>query len=167
MTALNLSGERFGRLVAKHRGPNSRSKVQWWCECDCEEWALVATDSLRSGKTQSCGCIKREQLLIRNDFRELIVEENTVGCHIVTSHTSLAGYGYPRITRNGKTHYVHRYVWQMWEGPIPEELCVLHKCDTPLCANIEHLFLGTRADNMYDCIDKGRHTRAAPGARRC
>ena len=33
---------------------------------------------------------------------------------------------------------------------------MLHFCDTPLCVNPDHLFLGTQADNVADCIAKGR-----------
>jgi hypothetical protein len=34
-----------------------------------------------------------------------------------------------------------------------------HKCDNPLCINPEHLFVGTRKDNVDDCINKGRNVR--------
>ena len=35
-------------------------------------------------------------------------------------------------------------------------LGVLHRCDTPLCVNPSHLFLGTNADNTHDAQAKGR-----------
>lgn len=41
-------------------------------------------------------------------------------------------------------------------GPFDESLHVLHRCDTPLCVNPAHLFLGTNADNQRDKALKGR-----------
>lgn len=46
-------------------------------------------------------------------------------------------------------------------GPIPPTMWVLHRCDTRPCVNPEHLFLGTRQDNIRDCVSKGRHVRGA------
>ena len=68
--------------------------------------------------------------------------------------------GYPRIAlTHTKTVRVSRYLWEQSNGPIPDGLYVLHKCDNPLCVNIQHMFLGTQQDNMTDMINKHRQYR--------
>ena len=64
--------------------------------------------------------------------------------------------GYVRITVNYKSWYAHRYMWFYHFGEIPAGFDVCHKCDNRRCHNIEHLFLGTRKDNMQDAKQKGR-----------
>jgi len=58
---------------------------------------------------------------------------------------------------NGHKSYVHRSVWEHYYGSISAHLCVLHGCDNPACSNIDHLFLGTKADNNKDMHNKNRH----------
>lgn len=41
-------------------------------------------------------------------------------------------------------------------GEIPDGMKVLHHCDNPWCVYPKHLFIGTQADNVADCITKGR-----------
>ena len=64
------------------------------------------------------------------------------------------GYGW--VGRNKKQMGAHRYAWILINGPIPDGLCVLHKCDNPPCVNPDHLFLGTQVDNIRDMQSKGR-----------
>jgi hypothetical protein len=81
--------------------------------------------------------------------------KKTDDCWLWTGAPTEEGYGYLRI-RN-KAIYAHRLSWQLFRGPIPAGLCVLHSCDNPPCTNPDHLFLGTRKDNARDMRNKGRH----------
>ena len=44
----------------------------------------------------------------------------------------------------------HRVSFEAFNGPIPESLHVLHKCDVPSCVNPNHLYAGTDQDNVND-----------------
>lgn len=68
------------------------------------------------------------------------------------------GYGQFNAGR-GKMRTAHRASWELCRGAIPDGLWVLHKCDNHRCVNPDHLFLGTRADNIADMVAKKRHFR--------
>lgn len=76
------------------------------------------------------------------------------GCWIWQGSKSSSFYGKVRI--NGKTFSTHRASYFVFNGDIPEGLWVCHKCDTPLCINPEHLFLGTASENRRDAMSKNR-----------
>jgi hypothetical protein len=67
------------------------------------------------------------------------------------------GYGITAIGRHGLL--AHRVVWETVYGPIPQGLCVCHRCDHPECCNPKHLWLGTHDENMTDMSVKGRTSR--------
>lgn len=72
--------------------------------------------------------------------------------------------GYGAINFEGKVRKAHRLSHELFKGPIPEDLHICHKCDNRKCVNPEHLFPGTRFDNMQDCVQKGRlHPGWTPG----
>jgi len=58
----------------------------------------------------------------------------------------------------------HRFSFELLNGPIPQGMCILHRCDTPACVNPDHLYLGTKAENNEDMRRKGRHV---PGGTHC
>lgn len=60
---------------------------------------------------------------------------------------------------NGKWYGSHRVAYLLAYDSIPNGMCVLHKCDNKRCVRPGHLFLGTLADNVHDCIAKGRARR--------
>ncbi len=59
----NWIGKRFGRLIIiglDEEQTQARQKTCFICQCDCGNTAIVSRDFLRSGHTQSCGCLRLE-----------------------------------------------------------------------------------------------------------
>jgi len=83
------------------------------------------------------------------------VDDNT-GCWIWRGPLDNDGYG--QITIRGVGYRPHRVSYMMYNGDITSGLYVLHKCDRPSCVNPSHLFLGTQAENVLDCMKKGRRS---------
>lgn len=87
--------------------------------------------------------------------------DNINTCWVWTGNTR-DGYGRFSIYNIGKKRkhkQAHRFSWELHNGPIPEKLEILHKCDNRPCVNPTHLFLGTILDNMKDRNRKERQAR--------
>lgn len=82
-------------------------------------------------------------------------------CWVWGGHRNKQGYGRKAFgsKRKGtyRGYYVHRLAWEWVNGPIPEGMCVCHRCDNPPCVNPAHLFLGTNLDNVRDREAKHRN----------
>lgn len=61
MKRLDLTNQRFGRLIAIEPAPSNSHITKWKCLCDCGNEVIAATIDLRRGHTKSCGCLQREK----------------------------------------------------------------------------------------------------------
>lgn len=63
---IDLTGQRFGRLTVIERAedyisPKAQPQPAWLCRCDCGNIRTIVGHALRSGHTNSCGCIASEK----------------------------------------------------------------------------------------------------------
>lgn len=57
---IDITGQRFGRLVAISFDHTSKSGAIWKCRCDCGNTTTAQGSSLRRGIKKSCGCYATE-----------------------------------------------------------------------------------------------------------
>lgn len=84
-------------------------------------------------------------------------------CWIWTGAKTKEDYGYFRPAKTRAR--VHRFSWELHNGPIPIKMIICHRCDRPACVNPSHLFLGTDATNAADRDNKGRQARGIRSGR--
>jgi hypothetical protein len=65
MKALDLRGQRFGRLLAVDRVESGGGHARWLCRCDCGASHITTAGNLRSGHAKSCGCLSRAMTVAR------------------------------------------------------------------------------------------------------
>ncbi len=65
-------------------------------------------------------------------------------------------WNYGEVCFQGQNWRVHRLIWTIMKGEIPEGIVIRHKCDNAPCCNPDHLEPGTDADNVADRMRRGR-----------
>lgn len=64
---INLIGRHFGRLTVIERADNNkRGKSRWLCKCNCKNEIIILGYHLKSGHTQSCGCLQKKMAGMAN-----------------------------------------------------------------------------------------------------
>lgn len=83
------------------------------------------------------------------------IDKQINGCWLWQATKTKLGYG--QLVVDGIPTYAHRIAYELFVGPIPEGMCVLHRCDNPSCVSPTCLWLGTHQDNTRDMWRKNRH----------
>ena len=92
-----------------------------------------------------------------------VAVESITPCREYQGYRNHAGYG---VRSHRRPARVHVWVWVQVNGPVPEGMQILHKCDNPPCFRYDHLILGDHDKNMADMKSKGRARNKFPRNRR-
>ena len=64
---INLIKQKFGRLtVVQRKDNNKNNNVFWLCLCNCGNTKNIRSSDLRNGNIKSCGCLRKEKIIINN-----------------------------------------------------------------------------------------------------
>lgn len=112
---VDLTGERFGRLVVLERVGLKNSSATWLCRCDCGNEKIISAHVLREGKAQSCGCLRLERL------REKLVKHGgTIKGHEERLYTIHKGMKRRCSDKKNKKYYLYGgrgiKVCEEWSG---------------------------------------------------
>lgn len=126
MLFVDISGQRFGRLtVLSLAGQAKDGRFRWLCRCDCGTYTIVRGPKLRSGRTQSCGCLKLDRKGTKNpNFKHGLSfspewhswDSMIQRCENL-KHTSYKNYGARGIKVCDRWHSFENFVSDMGRRP--------------------------------------------------
>ena len=101
--AIDLTGKRFGRLVAIRPTDerDSDGSVIWKCKCDCGNITYAKTGHLKNGYIKSCGCLQKENRMLITATESKILKYN-----INKNNTS----GHKGISYSKENHKYKAYI---------------------------------------------------------
>lgn len=91
------------------------------------------------------------------EILENYIPVTETGCWLWLGNVLKTGYGH--VWYENKTRRVHKVVYELTKGEVPNGLYVCHKCDIRSCVNPAHLYAGTPQNNMDDRSARGRQSR--------
>ena len=122
---INLTGQRFGRLVVITQAATTKQgNARWLCQCDCGNQVVVRSLCLRKGESKSCGCLRKELSAEREIKHGLscsrlyhIWHGMRDRCYL-SSNPSYGNYGGRGITvcEEWKNNFQAFYDWAMANG---------------------------------------------------
>lgn len=174
MKAIDVSGERFGALVAIERTV-LRGRTAWVCQCDCGGTTTVRLSNLRSGNTSSCGCRRvkanknraaENKVIVDGDEARIILvgRDGEIRAEAVIDAAdvwvvrgyrwALGGNGYVIGSRGRSRVLLHRFLLD-----VPSGVLVDHRDRDPLNNRRENIRLSDATGNMANSVSRGKTSR--------
>lgn len=124
--AIDLTGQKFGRLTVLYRDPkkDKTRQARWICQCECGTIKSYLSSALRSGGTVSCGCYGKEQRK-EGAKKWIYSQKNKEHCREISQNSNLIGKKFGKLLIIDKTD-LRKYQNIVWK-------C---KCD---CGNITYV----------------------------
>ena len=94
---IDLTGQKFGRILVLGYVGRSNSKAVWSCRCDCGNTATPTVGALEKGRTVSCGCYSLEA------FTQRVTKHNMSRSRLYHKWTNIIS----RCEYTKNQHYVH------------------------------------------------------------
>lgn len=125
---LDLTGQKFGRLEVLQFVEIKNHHSYWLCKCNCGNFTQVTNSQLKSGKTKSCGCLRKE--IAKQNAKKLKTTHNLTNtrlynvwrsmkkrCYLKT-HKAYKDYGCRgiKVCEEWKNDFMSFYNWAIKNG---------------------------------------------------
>lgn len=89
---IDITNQKYGRLLVLKEAERKNGKRAFLCQCDCGKQKVILMSDLRSGKTQSCGCLRNERI---KKGKQQYIEKNQID---ITRGIDLTGQKFGKLT---------------------------------------------------------------------
>lgn len=119
---IDITGQRFGKLVARESLGFKNGKTRWLCDCDCGNQHSADLTHLRSGHIPSCGCLRKKKFIERNTthgYGNTKIHQAWLDMHsrcYKSNHKSFHNYGGRGITVSDDWHGFEHFLRDMESG---------------------------------------------------